>query len=339
MDLNNLSLRQKISQMFILGFRSRNFKLNKHFMNLLKDGLGGVIFFSHNINSEIQFRKLINDIGNNALIPVFYSIDQEGGRVERTEKIHKGRKYLSAKYAFEMGLSYLQDQTKQIALELKSYGINMNFAPVLDVNTNKDNPVIGERAFSNNAEDVITAAKVVIKEYEKYGIITVGKHFPGHGAACADSHKTLPVIDLSEEELKLNHIKPFEEALKAGLPAVMAAHVVYPALDNTGTPASVSEKIINELLIQKIDFKGIIMTDDMEMNGIKGFSKLESCTMAINAGVDMFIFRDTTKDIFNLINDIEMQVQKGLIPEDKINNSAEKILGLKYRYGIIQKDI
>ena len=217
MNIEELTLKQKISQMFITGF-SGNFIFNKHFNELLSNGLGGVIFFSHNIDSEKQFKELICNLNKKALVPPFMSIDQEGGRVERTEKIHKGKKYLSAKNAYEMGISFLQDQTKEIALELKSYGINMNFAPVLDVNTNENNPIIGERAFSNKTDEVIAASKVVMKEYEKYKIITVGKHFPGHGASSDDSHKTLPSINLHITDLMENHIRPFEEAIKANIP-------------------------------------------------------------------------------------------------------------------------
>ena len=332
--MENLTLRQKISQMFITGFSGQSLAFNRNFVNLVENGLGGVIFFTQNISSEKQFKELISSIGEKASIPIFYSIDQEGGRVERTEKIHNGKKYLSAKNAYEMGLSYLQNQTKEIALELKGYGINMNFAPVLDVNTNKDNPIIGERAFSSNADDVVAGSKVVIKEYEKYGIITVGKHFPGHGAASADSHKTLPTISLSKEEMQ-EHIKPFEEAIKIGLPAIMAAHVLYPAFDETN-PASISKKIIEELLVNEMAFGGVIITDDMEMNGIKGFTRFEACIKAINAGVNMFIFRDTTKDIVELIEKLEKAVIEGIIPEEKIENSFDKIINLKRQYGIIR---
>ncbi len=332
--MENLTLRQKISQMFITGFSGQNIIFNRNFINLVENGLGGVIFFTQNISSEKQFKELISSINEKVSIPMFYSIDQEGGRVERTEKIHNGKKYLSAKNAYEMGLSYLQNQTKEIALELKGYGINMNFAPVLDVNTNKDNPIIGERAFSSNADDVVAGAKVVIKEYEKYGIITVGKHFPGHGDASADSHKTLPTIDLSKEEMK-EHLKPFAEAIKIGLPAIMAAHVLYPAFDETN-PASISKKIIDDLLVNKMDFGGVIITDDMEMNGIKGFTRFEACIRAINAGINMFIFRDTTKDIVELIEKLEKAVIEGIIPEEKIENSFDKIINLKRQYGIIR---
>lgn len=333
--MKDLTLRQKISQMFITGFSGQNVVFNRNFVNLVENGLGGVIFFSQNISNEKQFRELISTISEKAYIPMFYSIDQEGGRVERTEKIHGGKKYLSAKNAYEMGLSYLQNQTKEIALELKGYGINMNFAPVLDVNTNKDNPIIGERAFSSNADDVVAGAKVVIREYEKYGIITVGKHFPGHGDAGSDSHKTLPTIDLSKEEMQ-EHLKPFEEAIKIGLPAIMAAHVLYPALDENENPASISKKILNDLLVNKMNFNGVIITDDMEMNGIKGFTKLEACIKAINAGVNMFIFRDTTKEVFELIEKLEKAVIEGIIPEEKIDFSVEKITNLKRQYGLIR---
>ncbi len=336
MDIKNLTLKQKIAQMFITGFVGTSFRFSKNFTELVKNGLGGVIFFSYNIESEKQIKQLISDISQTACIPMFYSIDQEGGRVERTEKIHNGKKYLSANPAYRMGLSYLQNQTKEIALELKGYGFNMNFAPVLDVNTNQNNPIIGERAFSSNTDEVITAANVVIKEYAKYGIITVGKHFPGHGDASTDSHKTLPIIDLSKEDLIQNHIRPFKEAIKIGLPAIMAAHVLYPALEEEQTPASISKKIINDLLINELEFNGVIITDDMEMNGIKGYTRLEACIKAINAGVNMFIFRDTTKDIYNLINDLETAVNDGIIKEKDIDNSVKKIFKLKRQYGIIQ---
>lgn len=334
MRAEDLTLKQKILQMFIVGFSGQNYAFNRNFTELLKQGLGGIIFFTHNISNEKQFRELISNLSKDAPVPMFYSIDQEGGRVERTEKIHGGKKYLSAKQAFEMGISYLQNQTKEIALELKSYGINMNFAPVLDVNTTEENPVIGERAFSANVDEVTNAGKVVIREYEKYGIISVGKHFPGHGAATADSHKTLPVIDLPKDEIENIHIKPFKEAINIGLNAIMAAHVLYPQLDSEN-PASVSKKIINDILINNLGFEGLIITDDMEMNGIKGLSRIEACTKAINAGISMFIFRDTTKDIVELVNDIETAVKTGLIPEDKINTAVNKIFNIKEKYAIL----
>ncbi len=332
MKAEDLTLRQKILQLFITGFNGENYRLNKYFVQMLQNGLGGVIFFTHNIKSESQIKKLTEELTKEAVFPLFLSIDQEGGRVERTEKIHGGKKYLSAKPAYEMGLSFLQNQTKEIALELKRFGINMNFAPVLDVNTNENNPIIGERAFSSNPEEVINASKVVIKEYEKYGIITVGKHFPGHGAASEDSHKSLPVITLSYNDLEKDHINPFKKAIELNIPAIMAAHVAYPSLDCSLIPASVSKSIITDILIKKLGFNGIIITDDMEMNGIKGFTRLDACIKALNAGITMFIFRDSSKEIFDLITQLETAVNDGFVSESIINRAVQKVLDLKQRY-------
>ena len=150
-----MDLKTKLYQMFILGTEGGGYE------KALANGLGGIIFFTKDIQSSDEFRKLISDIKSKALIPLFLSIDQEGGRVERTENIHNGKKYLSAKFAFEKGEDFLRAQTCEIAQELKSYGINLNFAPCIDVNTNPDNPIIGERAFSNNPDDVIKGEKIV----------------------------------------------------------------------------------------------------------------------------------------------------------------------------------
>ena len=334
--MQEMTLRQKILQMFILGFSQDDFRCNKYFADFIKEGLGGVIFFSCNIKSQSQFRELILSLKEKAFIEMFYGIDQEGGRVERTESIHNGKKYLSAGAAYKMGLSFLQSQTKEIVLELKSYGINMNFAPVLDVNTNENNPIIGDRAYSNKADEVIEAARVILDVYKNHKIIAVGKHFPGHGASSDDSHKTLPVINLAEEDLIQNHIRPFGSAIKMGIPAIMAAHVLYPSIDNSNLPASLSYNIITGLLRKELGFNGIIMTDDMEMNGVKGVPRLEACIKAINAGVDMFIFRDTTKDIYDLIDNLEHAVKNGQIREKRIDESIERILKIKYDYKIIR---
>ncbi|MBQ4123388.1 glycoside hydrolase family 3 protein [bacterium] len=336
MQVNDLTLRQKILQLFITGFNGENHRTNKYFVQMLEEGLGGAIFFTHNIKSELQTKKLTEEIIKDSLIPPFLSIDQEGGMVERTEKIYGGKKYLSAKSAYEMGLSFLQNQTKEIALELKKLGMNMNFSPVLDVNTNPNNPIIGERAFSSDVDEVINASKFAIKEYDKYGIIAVGKHFPGHGASDKDSHKTLPIINIEAKDLREHHIKPFEKAIEQNIPAIMVAHVLYPTLTDENVPASVSKKIITDLLINQLNFNGVIITDDMQMNGIKGFSRIDACIKALNAGITMFIFRDTTKDIYNLINEIELAIQNNLIDETIIDNAVQKNIDLKYRYGIIR---
>ena len=327
--INNLSLKQKIKQLFIVGFEGEEPDNCDVFQTFLKDGLGGVIFFTQNIKTKKQFKKIIQKIKTSALIPPFLSIDQEGGRVERTENIHNGKKYLSAHSAAEKGIDFLKNQTKEMAKELFEYGINMNFAPVLDVNTNDNSPIIGERAFSSKTQEVIDFSKIVIDEHFKQHIIPVGKHFPGHGDAGVDSHLDLPTIDLSMKELEKTHVKPFKESINNKIPAIMVAHVHYPCFDNNKIPASMSKNIIDRYLINKLEFKGIIISDDMVMGAIKGFEPVEACIQAINAGINMFIFRNCDETVTMIVNELEKAIKTGLIKEDVIDNSLNKIFKLK----------
>lgn len=248
-------MKQKLYQMFILGCDGGGYE------QALKEGLGGIIFFTKDIQSVEQFRNLIEEIKAKALIPPFLSIDQEGGRVERTENIHQGKKYLSAKYACEKGV--LKEQTKEIAQELKIYGINLNFAPCIDVNTNPNNPIIGERAFSDNAKEVIKCEKIVSQTYRENGIIPCVKHFPGHGDANADSHLTLPKIDLSLEEMQ-EHIEPFRSCAKT-IEMVMVAHLHCTCFEKDVIPTSLSKNAIDYL--RGLGFDGVAISDDMVMKG------------------------------------------------------------------------
>src|SRR5574344_856199 len=163
--------KKMLCQLFILGLDGDELNKNANLLISLSEGLGGVIFFTQNILSEQRFKKLITAIKNSAEIPPFLAIDEEGGRVERTENVHGGKKDLSAKFAYANGEKFLKSQTEKIAQELKGYGINLDFAPCLDVNTNPDNPIIGERAFSANPEEVIEAGKIVVKTYLQNDII------------------------------------------------------------------------------------------------------------------------------------------------------------------------
>ena len=233
-------MKKLIYQKFILGTGSC---LNQ----ALKDGLGGVIFFTHDIKSKKQFKELINKINRNADEPLFLSIDQEGGRVERTENIHE--RYLSPRYAYNNGEEFLKQQTIQIAKELKEYGINLNFAPCADVNTNPQNPIIGERAFSDKTEDVINGVKIVTEIYRNHGIIPCIKHYPGHGDADKDSHLTLPMIDLSMENMEKFHIRPFKENLDAEMIMVAPSPASSQAFFSVATgfsrvPSAESEPVV-----------------------------------------------------------------------------------------------
>ena len=329
-------MKQKLYQMFILGCDGSGYE------QALKEGLGGIIFFTKDIQSVGQFRNLIEEIKAKSLIPPFLSIDQEGGRVERTENIHHGKKYLSAKYAYSKGI--LKEQTKEIAQELKSYGINLNFAPCIDVNTNPNNPIIGESAFSDNAKEVIKCEKIVSQTYRENGIIPCVKHFPGHGDANADSHLTLPKIDLSLEEMQ-EHIEPFRSCAKT-IEMVMVAHLHCTCFEKDVIPTSLSKNAIDYL--RGLGFDGVAISDDMIMKGAthvaqpnniektcKINSMVNACEKGIRAGLNMFIYRNSTPETIEIIENIYQKALKDKELQENIEKSYEKIIKLKKLFNIL----
>lgn len=323
-----MTLKEKLYQMFILGLDGGGYK------KALSDGLGGIIFFTNDIKSSAGLKNLCKKINMSAMIPPFLSIDQEGGRVERTENIHGGKKYLSAKFAFEKGFDFLQQQTEEIAKELKSYGINLNFAPCIDVNTNPKNPIIGERAFSSNADDVIKAENIVSETYRKNGIIPCVKHFPGHGDANTDSHLTLPEINLSLEEMEKTHIKPFAAAAKAKIEMMMIAHLHCTCFDKEILPTSLSKNAISYLR-NTLNYNGIIISDDMVMKGVSKFNTLEACEKGIRAGLNMFIYRNSNSETISMIEQLARKAVTDIELKENIEQSYEKIINLKRERGIL----
>ena len=339
--MNKLSLKEKIAQMFILGFSGNELNdNNENIQNAIRAGLGGVIFFADNLESREQFKKLTDKLREIAEIPLFMSIDQEGGLVERTIKLDQKIEYLTPMALCATGsMENVKIHTQIMADELKSFGINLVFAPVLDVNTNKNNPVIGIRAFSNDPNTVISYSETVYKTYEENNIIATGKHFPGHGEAFVDSHLNLPEIDINMDELEKIHIKPFEFAVNNALYAIMIAHVSYKAFNmDDKIPASLSYEVITSYLKNKLGFKGLIISDDMVMGGItKHYDRLDACIKAINAGIDILIFRESDDLTVKLIDQLAISAKNGVISETRINESAEKILNFKKRYKILEK--
>lgn len=320
-----MNLKEKLYQMFILGTDGYEYE------DALQKGLGGIIFFTNDIQSAEQFRKLINKIKSKSLIPPFLSIDQEGGRVERTENIHNGKKYLSAKYAYQKGEEFLYNQTSAIAKELKTFGINLNFAPCIDVNTNTNNPIIGERAFSDNPDEVSICEKLVSSVYRQNYIIPCVKHFPGHGDADADSHLTLPKINLSLDDMEKFHIKPFKACAKQ-VEMIMAAHLHCTCFEKEEIPASLSKNAISYL--RNLGFEGVIISDDMIMKGVAKFGSIEACELGIKAGLNMLIYRNSTSETVEIIETIARKAQSDYELKNNIEKSFEKIINLKRKFNI-----
>ena len=319
-------MEKSVYQMFICGTDENR---SESVCEALRKGLGGVIYFTRDIQTKKQFTDLIKLHKEQALIPPFLSIDQEGGRVERTENIHE--RYLSPRFAYSEGEEFLKRQTEKIALELREYGINLNFAPCADVNTNPNNPIIGERAFSDNTEDVIKGVNIVSEVYRKNGIIPCVKHYPGHGDANSDSHLTLPVIDLPLETMENIHIAPFKEAVKNNIEMIMAAHLHCTCFDKNSLPSSLSKNAIGYLR-NNLGYRGVIISDDMFMKGVQAYGSSEAIIMGIKAGLDMFIFRDCDKQT---VEAIEKAINIIVKDDNLIRNVREsnaRINNLKQKY-------
>ena len=311
-------------QMFILGTGNLDIALKKN--------IGGVIFFTKDIESKTQFKNLIKDIKLGAKTPLFFSIDQEGGRVERTENIHE--RFLSPKYAFEKGNEFLISQNKTMLNELVELGINMNFAPCLDVNSNPHNPIIGERAFSNLPEDVCDAFDWVNNVYKSSNIIPVIKHFPGHGDANKDSHLELPLISLSLDDFEQIHIKPFKHAITAEIEAVMVAHLHCTCFEKEPIPTSLSKNCI-DYLRNKLNFNGVIISDDMFMNSVKSFGDVDACLKGIDAGINLFIYRDSSIETLKILEEVYNVVKNNTTLIKKVTSSYKKITSLKKAHNIL----
>lgn len=320
-----MDIKDKVYSMFIIGTDGGGYE------KALSHPLGGLIFFTHDIQTKEQFKNLVGKIKTKASAPLLLSIDQEGGRVERTENIHNGKKYLSARFAFENGSEFLCNQTKEIALELKSFGINLNFAPCIDVNTNPNNPIIGERSFSDISDNVIKAQTIVIKEYLANGILPCVKHFPGHGDADKDSHLSLPVIDLPIDIMEKIHIKPFKTAIENGIEMIMAAHLHCTCFDKEPVPASLSKNALSYLR-KNLNYKGIIISDDMIMKGVSAYGNTEACIKGIKAGLNMFIYRNSTPETISAIEEISELAKTDSELLDGIENSYNLICNLKQKY-------
>lgn len=329
------SIRNKINQLFIVGFEGDNVSDCEIFTELSRNGLGGTIFFTKNIFSKEQFKSNTKKIKEMSLIQPFLSIDQEGGRVERTENIHNGKKYLSAKETAEKGIDFIKKQTTELCDELLEYGINMNFAPVLDTNTNPKNPIIGIRSYGDNAEDVIKYSEPVIKIHKEKGLIPVGKHFPGHGDTSVDSHLEMPVVNLTKEEMNKTHLKPFKYAIGNGLDAIMVSHVYYTCYDPKPCPATLSKHVTTDLLKNELSFNGLVLSDDMVMGAVSDKNPFETYVQALKAGINVFLYRFSDEKLIAIIDKIEEIANNDEELFNKINQSFENVIRLKRKYNIL----
>ena len=327
-NINEMTLDEKIGQMVLSGFNGTDF--NSELDTLINDlKVGGVILFSRNIEDSKQLKKLNLDIEEaNKNIPVFISIDEEGGRVNRLDKNIK--RFESAKSIGDKGdIKYAYENGKEIGKTLKEHKINMNFAPVLDIYSNSKNTVIGDRAFGNNEKIVETMGIATMNGLKDEDVIPVIKHFPGHGDTEVDSHIGLPIVDKSIDQLYDFEFVPFKKAIESGADAVMVSHILMKQIDDKN-PATLSYNLITGILRNDMKFSNVIITDDMCMKAITNRLSVEEASIkSIKAGSDIILIGSDIGKTKSVIEKIKLEVETNEISEKRIDESVYRILKLK----------
>ncbi|QSF47750.1 beta-N-acetylhexosaminidase [Paenibacillus tianjinensis] len=339
-QIAGMTLEAKIGQMLLVGIDGT--KLDESAKRMIsKDEVGGIILYKDNIQNLKSMVALINDlkksnIGNT--VPLFMSVDQEGGKVSRMPA-----EYTAIPSNAKVGISGNADSAgmmgRLLAREVLSAGFNMDFAPVLDINSNPDNPVIGERSFGSNADIVTRLGIAEMKGMSEEGAIPVIKHFPGHGDTSVDSHLELPVVNKTAAQLAKLEWLPFQAAIQEHADAVMVAHILYPKLDPE-KPASLSKTIIGNLLRGQMGFDGVVITDDLTMGAITEHYTLPAAAIdTVLAGSDVLLIAHEYANEQMVRKALINGVKKGKIPESRIDESVYRILALKEQYHLSDKPL
>ena len=305
---------------------------------------GGIAYFAgpasqgipNNVDNPRQIASLSNGIQRAATqqpaqIPMLIATDQEQGvvvRVREPATQFPGSMALGA----TRNTGYAKQAAQITGEELRALGINQNFAPVADVNINPQNPVIGVRSFGSAPDLVATMTSAQVGGYQK-NVAATAKHFPGHGDTDTDSHTGLPIIDHSLEEIEGVDLPPFRSAIKSRVDVVMTAHIVVPALDSSGRPATLSEPILTGVLRKKLGYKGVVVTDALTMDALEQFGEDKVPIEAIEAGVDVLLMPKKMDVAYNAVLEA---VKNGQIPEKRIDESVKRILKLKHKRGLFE---
>ncbi len=282
--------------------------------------------------NTLKKEALDNGLG----IPLHITLDMEGDL--SADYSRGGIHYFPS----AMGLSrsgdiqIVQDVAWATARQVVPLGFNWIHSPVLDVNTNPYNPEIGTRSYSEDFEEVLQCAGAALKGYQKGGLIATGKHFPGRGPSGTDAHDGLPVIDADRKTMN-KHLGPYRKLIEAGLPAIMTAHTVYPALDSSGLPATLSKTILTDILKKEMGFQGVITTDAIEMGAILEMLELpQACVEALNAGADLVLLRDEGSIIDEVFAGMVEAVRSNKLSEDRLDDAIARTLSVKYDYGLFE---
>jgi beta-N-acetylhexosaminidase len=340
--LNEMTLEQKIGQVLVIGFDGQALHPELHEM-IERYHLGGLVLFARNVASPAQVAQLACDVQNAArsagLPGLLLAIDQEGGRVARLTEDNGFTEFPSAMALGATGHpDYARQAAAAIALELRAVGLNANFAPVLDVNNNTANPVIGTRSFSFDPQRAADYGVAFLNGLQEERIMAFGKHFPGHGNTQQDSHFSLPVVDAPREALEAVELLPFRAAIRAGVAGIMTAHISFPALEPDGLPATLSQRVLRDLLRDDLGFDGLLATDSLEMGALEraGYPAPLAAAAALRAGADLLLFNHGHEMHRQAFETIRAWLADGRIPLARLDEAVERVLRAKQRYGLLE---
>jgi beta-N-acetylhexosaminidase len=327
---NTMTVDQKVGQLFMVAaFSNKDKKHTDYISSLVKNyHLGGLCFFQGTANAHVT---LINKYQSEAKIPLLISMDGEWGLDMRLDN--------TIGFPYNMALGAIRndkllfDMGKSVAQQYKRLGLHIDFAPVVDINTNPKNPVIGNRSYGENKYNVTQKAMHFMQGLQSEHIIGSAKHFPGHGDTAQDSHKTLPTVDLSESRIESIELYPYKEMIKNGLTGVLVAHLSVPSLEpDVSLPTSLSENVVTEMLKEKMQFKGLIFTDALNMKGAANFAKPGQIDLkAFEAGNDVLLYPE---DVLAGIKEIKKALKSKKISMERLDYSVRKILKAKYWVGL-----
>lgn len=322
-------LAHQAAELLTVGFTGRG--LEDGLKRLLDANVGGVVLFRRNIDTAQQVAQLISDIKAYAARPLFVAVDQEGGLVQR---LRDG----FTRFPPMRSVGLLEDAAvaravgRVLGRELRAVGVDVNFAPVLDVDTNPNNPVIGSRSFSPKPEVVARLGIAVGQGLEESGVASCGKHFPGHGDTAQDSHTALPRLEHSWERLWEVELIPFRAWADAGLAAIMTAHVIFDAVE-PHVPATMSHRVLQHLLRARLNYEGLVFSDDLEMRSVTDHFGFETAILGgLQAGVDNFLCCRSETVAFDLIAYLTRGVLEGRVDAQRWRNAREQTRAFAERW-------
>ncbi len=331
--LKSMTLEEKVGQLVIAGFYGTDIDSKTEEL-VTKAKVGGIIFFQRNITGSMQVVKLLNSFKTlNKKIPLFLSIDEEGGSVSRlpddlinlpSARTFAKRNILNITYDLGFAIGYMLNQ----------YGFNLNYAPILDVVANTATSAISTRSFSADPNVVSEMGMLMARGMESAHVISVVKHFPGLGNTSVDTHAGIPVLNQSLERLKQLELAPFAYAIQREVSGIMVGHIAIAAYDRK-LPASISYAILTGLLRREMGFKGVIFTDDLGMGALSAnYTQAQAAVRSIMAGADVVLVSHGLRDPFNVVTALKQAVLDGKITQERLNESVRRILKLKLDFAL-----